>query len=101
LFKVKNSFLFQELKEFLDSAKDGAILMSFGSVVRGDSIAPEKRAAILKAFSKIPQKVLWKWETAGQGDESDVPKNVKLHPWLPQNDILGEFHAVATKTVLA
>ena len=48
-------------------------------------MAPEKRDAILRSFSKLKQKVLWKWE-----DEvlPGKPDNVKIGKWLPQNDIL-------------
>jgi glucuronosyltransferase len=44
--------------------------------------------AFFEVFSKLKQRVLWKWENdslAGQ------PGNVKLGKWLPQSDILGEF----------
>ncbi|KAJ8928775.1 hypothetical protein NQ314_018633 [Rhamnusium bicolor] len=44
-----------------------------------------KKEAILKAFGKLKQKVLWKW------DEDDIPEkpaNIKLGKWFPQQDIL-------------
>jgi glucuronosyltransferase len=63
------------------------IYFSLGSNVRSDLLPEEKRLAFLEAFSELPQKVLWKWE-------SDVlpgqPSNVKLGKWMPQQDILGE-----------
>jgi glucuronosyltransferase len=48
-----------------------------------------KRNAFLEAFSKLKQHVLWKWETDTLPGQ---PSNVKLGKWLPQSDILGEFH---------
>jgi len=46
----------------------------------------EKRRVFIEAYSKLPQKILWKWE-------SDIlpgqPPNVKIEKWLPQQDILG------------
>jgi glucuronosyltransferase len=63
------------------------IYFSLGSNVRSDHLPEEKRLAFVEAFSELPQKVLWKWE-------SDVlpgqPSNVKLGKWLPQQDILGK-----------
>jgi glucuronosyltransferase len=62
------------------------IYFSLGSNVRSDHLPEVKRLAFLEAFSELPQKVLWKWE-------SDVlpgqPSNMKLGKWLPQQDILG------------
>ncbi len=46
----------------------------------------EKRKLFLNVFSKLKQKVLWKWETEMM---PDLPKNVKLSKWLPQQDVLG------------
>jgi hypothetical protein len=44
--------------------------------------------AFLESFSKLKQRILWKWET---GSLPGQPSNVKLYKWLPQSDILGEF----------
>jgi glucuronosyltransferase len=44
--------------------------------------------AFLEAFSKLKQRVLWKWETESLPGQ---PSNVKLGKWLPQSDILGQL----------
>ena len=44
--------------------------------------------AFLESFSKLKQRVLWKWETDSLPGQ---PSNVKLGKWLPQSDILGEL----------
>ena len=78
--------MFQDLKHFLDEAKEGAIFFSLGTNIKSSKMPPEKVKVFLDAFAELPQRVLWKWETdvlAGQ------PKNVMLGKWLPQNDILG------------
>jgi hypothetical protein len=75
----------QDLEEFLDNAKDGVIYFSMGSNLRSADLPSEKRDAILKAFSKFKQKILWKWEDdvlPGQ------PDNVKLGKWFPQQEVL-------------
>jgi hypothetical protein len=46
-----------------------------------------KKNAFLQVFSKLKQRVLWKWETDTLPGQ---PKNVKLGKWLPQSDILGK-----------
>lgn len=49
---------------------------------------PEKlRKIMLKAFSKLPYRVLWKYET--KFPQNDLPNNIKISRWLPQQDILG------------
>ncbi|XP_044262534.1 UDP-glycosyltransferase UGT5-like [Tribolium madens] len=75
----------KDIQEFLDGAKNGVIYFSLGSNIHSSQLPPEKRDAFLKTFSKLEQKVLWKWEEdvlPGQ------PPNVKLGKWLPQQDIL-------------
>jgi UDP:flavonoid glycosyltransferase YjiC (YdhE family) len=70
----------------LDNAKDGVIYFSMGSNLRSADLPSEKRDAILKAFSKFKQRILWKWEDdvlPGQ------PENVKLGKWFPQQEVLG------------
>ncbi|KAF2905636.1 hypothetical protein ILUMI_00538 [Ignelater luminosus] len=74
-----------DLQEYLDGAKDGVVLFSLGSNLQSKNLPKEKRESILKAFSKLKQKVLWKWE-----DETlpNQPPNVKLSKWLPQSDVI-------------
>jgi glucuronosyltransferase len=54
-----------------------------GSVLRDD-----KRKALMAAFSELPQRVVWKFET---NIPPDTPPNVLISKWLPQSDILGEW----------
>lgn len=75
----------KDVKEFLDSAKDGAIFMSLGTNVRSDKLGEASRRAFLEAFAALPQKVLWKWESESLPGQ---PPNVKIINWAPQNDIL-------------
>lgn len=75
----------KDLKRFLDDAKEGVIYFSMGSNLRSADLHVDKRNAILKAFGKLEQKVLWKFE----GGISNLPSNVKIDKWLPQSAILG------------
>ncbi|KAL9988799.1 hypothetical protein ACROYT_G003287 [Oculina patagonica] len=76
-----------ELEQYMKKTGDeGVILVSFGTVLGGINETSLKMMA--EAFSKLPQKVIWKLK---QEDTSkiSVSDNVKLLSWLPQNDILG------------
>ncbi|CAL8084392.1 unnamed protein product [Orchesella dallaii] len=76
----------KDLEDFISKGKDGFILFSMGSAIRGDMMPDSKRKMILDVFSKLKQQVLWKWESETM---PDLPKNVKLAKWLPQQDLLG------------
>ncbi|XP_065332906.1 uncharacterized protein LOC135934838 [Cloeon dipterum] len=81
----KTNKLPADIQEFLDGATQGAIYFSMGSNLRSDLMPAEKIREILAAFAKIPQRVLWKWES----DElAERLENVKTAKWLPQQDIL-------------
>ena len=45
----------------------------------------EKIDVFLHAFSKVKQRVIWKWES---DDLPGKPENVLIEKWLPQDDIL-------------
>jgi glucuronosyltransferase len=44
--------------------------------------------AFIKALSKLPQRVFWKWE--GEIPEN-ISSNILMTKWLPQQDLLGIF----------
>jgi glucuronosyltransferase len=79
---------FQDLQKFLNEAKDGVIYFSLGSSMRSDHMPKETRRVFIEAFSELPQKILWKWESARLPGQ---PANVKIGTWLPQQDILGNM----------
>uniref|UniRef100_A0A3B4ZGN6 glucuronosyltransferase n=1 Tax=Stegastes partitus TaxID=144197 RepID=A0A3B4ZGN6_9TELE len=65
------------------SGEHGFIVFTLGSMV---SELPEKITAVfLEAFRQIPQKVIWRYTGKISGN---VPENVKLMKWVPQNDLL-------------
>jgi glucuronosyltransferase len=80
--------LYQDLQKFLDSASDGVIYFSMGSVLQSSDLPDYKRDALLEAFSELKQHVLWKWETEALPAQ---PSNVRVGKWFPQADILGTF----------
>lgn len=66
-------------------AKDGVIYLSFGSCIRSADLPPEKLSALINTFRSLKQKVLWKFENETM---ADLPPNVMIRKWLPQNDLL-------------
>lgn len=79
-----------ELESFVDASGDaGFIIASFGSILKGVDIPNNVRRIFLSTFARLSQRVLWKWEeTIGIKDER-IPSNIRLLPWLPQQDLLG------------
>ncbi|XP_020612276.1 UDP-glucuronosyltransferase 2B33-like [Orbicella faveolata] len=76
-----------DLDQFVkETGGDGVILVSFGTVLEGMKEASLQMMA--KAFSKLPQTIIWKLNLEDTSKVS-VSDNVKLLSWLPQNDILG------------
>jgi glucuronosyltransferase len=73
----------------LDSAEHGVIYFSLGSVVKSSKMPRETVSLLLSELAKLKQTVLWKWE---DDQLPNLPKNVKVKKWFPQNDILG-IHA--------
>jgi glucuronosyltransferase len=80
----------KDLKHFLDGATEGVVYFSLGSNVRSETMSLEKKKVFLSAFAELPQRILWKWEA---NYTSDVPSNMKLAKWLPQQSVLGKLTA--------
>ena len=72
-----------DLQRFMDEAKDGVIIVALGTAF--DYMPDEISIKFCKAFGKIRQKVLWKTKKAPL---CDVPDNIKIMPWILQNDVL-------------
>jgi glucuronosyltransferase len=79
--------LYQELQKYLDEAPDGVIYFSMGSHMQSYLMLEFKGNAFLGAFSKLRQRVLWKWESDTLPGQAS---SVKFGKWLPQSDTLGE-----------
>ncbi|NXA56353.1 UD11 glucuronosyltransferase, partial [Nothocercus julius] len=65
------------------SGEHGIVVFSLGSMV--SEIPMHKAIEITKALGTIPQTVLWRY--TGEVPPN-LPKNIKLVKWLPQNDLL-------------
>ncbi|XP_074885366.1 UDP-glucuronosyltransferase 1A1-like isoform X3 [Buteo buteo] len=65
------------------SGEHGIVVFSLGSMV--SEIPMKKATEIADALASVPQTVLWRY--TGEVPPN-LPKNVKLVKWLPQNDLL-------------
>ncbi|KAG5676848.1 hypothetical protein PVAND_006655 [Polypedilum vanderplanki] len=74
-----------KLQNLLDNAKNGVIYISWGSMVKADSLSELKREGILRALGKFKQLVLWKYENDTLPNQ---PSNVIIRKWMPQREIL-------------
>ncbi|XP_022228113.2 UDP-glucosyltransferase 2 [Drosophila obscura] len=84
--KEKPDPLAKDLAEFLDNSTNGAIFFSLGTNVKFSGIRPQIVEILYKVLSKLPQRVVWKWE-----DMESTPgnsSNIYFSNWLPQDDIL-------------
>jgi UDP:flavonoid glycosyltransferase YjiC (YdhE family) len=77
-----------DLEDFIKGSGDaGFIYFSMGSSVKAANMPEYLRRMLMRVFRQLPQRVLWKYEA--DEEMADVPTNVKLGRWLPQQDILG------------
>ncbi|XP_012232546.2 UDP-glycosyltransferase UGT5-like [Linepithema humile] len=75
----------QDLEKILNDAKQGYVYFSLGSNIKSNTLSDERRNMLLRAFAKLPYKVLWKFESEFLPDK---PNNVIIRKWLPQQEIL-------------
>lgn len=83
--KEKVDPLPNDLLHWIDGAEHGAIYLSFGSNINSKDLHPEKLEHIKRTFSKLKQRVIWKFE---DDTITGLPSNVKIWKWLPQDDLL-------------
>ncbi|KPJ20035.1 UDP-glucuronosyltransferase 2B37 [Papilio machaon] len=74
-----------EIERFINEAEYGVIYMNLGSTVKDSTLPKEKLNELLSTFSKLPLRILWKWD--GEVIEN-LPRNVMTMRWLPQYEIL-------------
>ncbi|XP_065201051.1 UDP-glucosyltransferase 2-like isoform X2 [Planococcus citri] len=82
----------KEIRDFVQNAPNGIIFVSLGSVVQFSSFPKEIHDIFLKVFSRLPYHIIWRHNKPEE--IRNLPKNVLVHQWLPQNDILAEEKTV-------
>ncbi|XP_077300343.1 UDP-glycosyltransferase family 50 member B3 [Arctopsyche grandis] len=79
----------KELEDFINQGGDtGFIFVSMGSSVKTSNMPERLRKLLVRTFANLPYQVLWKWEEDSR-EMNDLPPNVMLSKWLPQQDLLG------------
>ncbi|KAJ9587121.1 hypothetical protein L9F63_028310 [Diploptera punctata] len=86
-----NQFSFQDLEDYINGAEHGVIYFNMGSIIKTESFPTEIMNEFFQAFSELPHRILWKWES---DEMSGKPENVKISRWLPQFDILSNLYNV-------
>lgn len=87
--KETNKPLSQDLSDFIAKSGDkGFVYISFGSAVQISQASPEIYAAFFDAMKRVDVHFLWKWES---DIPKDIPDNVFMRNWMPQQDILGKY----------
>lgn len=77
----------KDLDDFLKKGKKGSVFLALGTNFRSDELGKDKIDMVVEAFRQFPDyNFLWKFETTEM--LKDLPPNVKISAWLPQNDIL-------------
>ncbi|XP_050522153.1 UDP-glucosyltransferase 2-like [Daktulosphaira vitifoliae] len=74
----------RNILKFIEESPNGVMIFTFGSMVRVSTISKHILQIFKDVFSKLPIRVLWKYEK----EMPDKPDNVFISPWLPQRDIL-------------
>ncbi|CAH1389496.1 unnamed protein product [Nezara viridula] len=80
----------EDLEKFMNESKHGVIYMSLGSHVNPANFRIQM-SAFLEAFRDLPQRVMLKYDSE---DNSQIPPNVKVSKWFPQQDILAHKNCV-------
>ncbi|XP_039314135.1 UDP-glycosyltransferase UGT5-like [Solenopsis invicta] len=85
----------EDIRVFLDGAKDGAIVISLGTNVKWKTLGLDKINAVIMAVSKLKQRVVWKLDIEVP---FEIPKNLMIVKWIPQNDVLSHKNMRAVWT---
>jgi len=78
----------QNVRAFLDKAKNGAIIISLGTNVKWKFLGLDKIKTVILALSKLKQRILWKLDIEVP---YEIPNNLMIVKWMPQKEVLCMF----------
>ena len=81
-----------QLKTFLDESTTPVIYFSLGSHIRSEQMPDNVKNTLVRAFARLPYRVLWKWEGKSL---PGLTSNVMTREWMPQQDVLGHKNVKA------
>lgn len=77
----------ENIQQFINSSKKGAVLFAMGTNFKSKMLNPERQAMFIQVFAQFPDyHFLWKFDE--DNIAIPVPPNVMISKWLPQSDIL-------------
>ncbi|XP_018341764.1 PREDICTED: UDP-glucuronosyltransferase-like [Trachymyrmex septentrionalis] len=85
----------EDMRAFLDGAKDGVIIISLGTNVKWKFIGLDKVKTVLLVLSKLKQRVLWKLDIEMP---FEIPDNLMIVKWMPQREVLSHKNVRAIWT---
>ena len=75
----------ENLKTYMDAHPEGVVYVSFGSALKPSQMATEQKMVFINAFRELKNTpIIWKWDDV----LDEIPENVLVQKWLPQNDLL-------------
>ena len=75
-----------DLKSFMDAHPEGVVYVSFGSALKPSQMTDGQKNVFRQGFRELKNiPIIWKWDDE---DSSEIPENVLVQKWLPQNDLL-------------
>ncbi|XP_045779379.1 UDP-glucosyltransferase 2-like [Maniola jurtina] len=80
----------KDLQKLMDESKNGVIYFSMGTMLKSSRIPDHIKRNLLNMFGELKQTVIWKLEQV----IPDVPKNVHVTTWAPQQSILGHPNCI-------
>ncbi|KAL0818830.1 hypothetical protein ABMA28_008150 [Loxostege sticticalis] len=80
----------KEWQKIMDEAENGVIYFSMGSILKSREFPEQIKNGLLKVFRGLKQTVIWKFEDA----IPDLPNNVHLVDWAPQQGILAHPNCI-------
>lgn len=85
----KSKPLPNDIKQFLDEAKEGVIYFSWGSVIKSSQAPKELIRNFLAVFKRLQgYRILWKWEDDITLKYDNIPENIMTRKWMPQKEVL-------------
>ncbi|XP_024874742.1 UDP-glucuronosyltransferase 2B2-like, partial [Temnothorax curvispinosus] len=87
--------ILQDVRIFLDGAKNGAIIISLGTNVKWKHLNLDTVKSVIRALSKLKQRVLWKLDIEVP---FEIPENVMVMKWMPQSEVLSHKNVRAIWT---
>ncbi|XP_047507431.1 UDP-glucosyltransferase 2-like [Pieris napi] len=83
----KNDTIPTLIEKYLNESNHGVILFSFGSSLCSSSLSRKTENELIKSFSKLKQRVIWKHSESSEGG-SFIGKNILRVKWIPQAQLL-------------